>query len=129
MQHATVLDVLDFRRGIDAALKSDGGLGAIAIGDIAVDLLQWFDRFQTANIDRFIAREFERFACVTTCELERNNAHTHEVGTVNSLKTLNQHSAITALTPKSAVPLAAQSREEPAPYCSPPKTTSGVPAS
>ncbi len=38
-------------------------------------------------------------------------------------------SAITALTPRRAVPLAAQSRLEPAPYCSPAKITSGVPAS
>ena len=36
-------------------------------------------------------------------------------------------SAITALTPSSAVPLAAQSRDEPAPYSMPPKITSGVP--
>ena len=38
-------------------------------------------------------------------------------------------SAITAFTPRSAVPLAAQSRDEPAPYCAPPITTRGTPAS
>ena len=37
-------------------------------------------------------------------------------------------SAITALTPSSAVPFAAQSRDEPAPYSTPPITTSGTPA-
>ena len=37
-------------------------------------------------------------------------------------------SAITALTPSSAVPLAAQSREEPEPYSLPDKITNGVPA-
>ncbi|EKD60673.1 MAG: hypothetical protein ACD_54C00619G0001 [uncultured bacterium] len=37
-------------------------------------------------------------------------------------------SAITALTPNRAVPFAAQSRDEPAPYSMPPKITSGVPA-
>jgi hypothetical protein len=36
-------------------------------------------------------------------------------------------SAMTAFTPRSAVPLAAQSREEPAPYSTPAKITSGVP--
>ncbi len=36
--------------------------------------------------------------------------------------------AITALTPSSCVPLAAQSREEPVPYSSPPKITVGVPS-
>ncbi len=35
--------------------------------------------------------------------------------------------ATTALTPSSCVPLAAQSRDEPVPYSSPPKTTVGVP--
>ena len=35
--------------------------------------------------------------------------------------------AITALTPSRAVPLAAQSRLEPAPYSIPPNTTSGTP--
>ena len=37
-------------------------------------------------------------------------------------------SAITALTPRSAVPFAAQSRDEPAPYSTPPKMTSGTPS-
>ncbi len=37
-------------------------------------------------------------------------------------------SAITALTPNSMVPLAAQSRDEPVPYSLPASTTSGVPA-
>ena len=36
-------------------------------------------------------------------------------------------SAITALTPRSAVPFAAQSRDEPVPYSMPPKMTSGTP--
>ena len=36
--------------------------------------------------------------------------------------------AITALTPRSCVPFAAQSRELPVPYSSPPNTTVGVPA-
>ena len=38
-------------------------------------------------------------------------------------------SAITALTPSSSVPLAAQSRDEPEPYSLPPITTSGTPRS
>ena len=38
-------------------------------------------------------------------------------------------SAITARTPSSAVPLAAQSRDEPEPYSLPARTTSGTPAS
>src|SRR5207302_1444343 len=38
-------------------------------------------------------------------------------------------SAITARTPSSRVPFAAQSREEPAPYSLPASTTSGTPAS
>ena len=38
-------------------------------------------------------------------------------------------SAITALTPRRLVPLAAQSRDEPVPYSLPAKTTSGVPRS
>lgn len=37
-------------------------------------------------------------------------------------------SAMTALTPRSAVPLAAQSRDEPEPYSLPARTTSGMPA-
>ena len=36
--------------------------------------------------------------------------------------------AMTALTPSSSVPLAAQSREEPVPYSAPASTISGVPA-
>ena len=36
--------------------------------------------------------------------------------------------ATTARTPRSCVPLAAQSRELPVPYSSPPKTIVGVPA-
>ena len=36
-------------------------------------------------------------------------------------------SAITALTPSSAVPFAAQSRDEPVPYSLPAITTSGTP--
>lgn len=36
---------------------------------------------------------------------------------------------MTARTPNSEVPLAAQSREEPEPYSLPPRTTSGTPAS
>ena len=35
--------------------------------------------------------------------------------------------ATTALTPSSCVPFAAQSRDDPVPYSSPPKTTVGVP--
>ena len=38
-------------------------------------------------------------------------------------------SAITARTPRSLVPFAAQSREEPEPYSFPASTTSGVPSS
>ena len=37
-------------------------------------------------------------------------------------------SAITALTPSSCVPFAAQSRDEPVPYSLPPKMTSGTPS-
>ena len=37
-------------------------------------------------------------------------------------------SAITARTPSSMVPLAAQSREEPVPYSLPARITSGVPS-
>src|SRR5262245_33531737 len=40
----------------------------------------------------------------------------------------SQHSAITARTPRSAVPFAAQSREEPEPYSLPARITSGTPA-
>ena len=36
--------------------------------------------------------------------------------------------AMTALTPSSCVPFAAQSRELPVPYSSPPKTTVGTPS-
>ncbi|MCY1357292.1 hypothetical protein D9M69_437790 [compost metagenome] len=36
--------------------------------------------------------------------------------------------ATTAFTPSSCVPLAAQSRDEPVPYSSPPNTTVGVPS-
>ena len=36
--------------------------------------------------------------------------------------------AITALMPSNCVPLAAQSRDEPVPYSSPPKMTVGTPA-
>jgi hypothetical protein len=36
---------------------------------------------------------------------------------------------MTALTPSSVVPLAAQSREDPEPYSLPASTTSGMPAS
>jgi hypothetical protein len=36
--------------------------------------------------------------------------------------------AITAFTPSSCVPLAAQSRDEPVPYSSPPNTTVCVPS-
>jgi len=36
--------------------------------------------------------------------------------------------AITALTPRSCVPFAAQSRDDPVPYSSPPNTTVGVPS-
>ena len=36
-------------------------------------------------------------------------------------------STMTALTPSSAVPLAAQSRDDPEPYSLPPNTTSGMP--
>ena len=35
---------------------------------------------------------------------------------------------MTALTPSSAVPLAAQSRDEPDPYSAPARMTSGMPA-
>jgi hypothetical protein len=38
-------------------------------------------------------------------------------------------SAMTTFTPSSAVPLAAQSRDEPEPYSLPESTTSGTPAS
>ena len=38
-------------------------------------------------------------------------------------------SAMTALTPSSAVPLAAQSRDEPEPYSLPARMTSGMPCS
>ena len=38
-------------------------------------------------------------------------------------------SAITARTPSSLVPFAAQSREEPEPYSLPARTTSGTPSS
>ncbi len=38
-------------------------------------------------------------------------------------------SVMTALAPSSAVPLAAQSRDEPEPYSLPARITSGVPAS
>ncbi len=37
-------------------------------------------------------------------------------------------SAMTAFTPSSIVPLAAQSRDEPVPYSLPASTTSGVPS-
>ena len=37
-------------------------------------------------------------------------------------------SVMTAFTPSSMVPLAAQSREEPVPYSLPPNTTSGTPS-
>ena len=40
----------------------------------------------------------------------------------------SKDSAITARTPSSVVPLAAQSRDEPDPYSLPPSTTSGMPA-
>ena len=36
--------------------------------------------------------------------------------------------ATTAFTPRSIVPLAAQSREEPVPYSAPARTTRGVPS-
>jgi beta-hydroxylase len=57
-------------------------------------------------------------------ELQRQHAHADEVRAVDALEA----SAITAFTPSSIVPLAAQSRDEPVPYSLPAKITSGVPA-
>jgi hypothetical protein len=54
----------------------------------------------------------------------RQHAHADEVRAVDALEA----SAITALTPSSIVPLAAQSRDEPVPYSLPARITSGVPA-
>ena len=55
-------------------------------------------------------------------ENERKHAHADEVRAVDALEAL----AITARTPRSLVPLAAQSRDEPVPYSRPANTTKGT---
>jgi hypothetical protein len=53
---------------------------------------------------------------------ERQHAHADQVRAVDALEALGDD----AFTPSSIVPLAAQSREEPVPYSSPARTTSGT---
>ena len=119
MQHAAMFDVFNLDRGIDAALEGDVLHGSVGHRDGAWHLLEWLDGIEARDRDSLVPAQAKGLAAVPVCEFKRNHAHAHKVGAVDTLEAF----AITALTPRSAVPLAAQSREEPAPYCSPPKIT------
>ncbi len=126
MQHATVFDVFDLDGCIDPAFHGDFFDRAIGESDLRSHLLQWLDRIQTFDGHRFFAGQTQCFAAVAAGELEWNNAHANKVGAVDTLKAFCDHGFDAQA---GLCPLAAQSREEPAPYCSPAKITSGVPAS
>jgi hypothetical protein len=88
---------------------------------------------QDVGKDPAVPERFHLFGRVYTCdrleaagdELQRQHAHADEV----RLRWMRSKlSAMTARTPSSMVPLAAQSRDDPEPYSLPAITTSGTPA-
>ena len=88
MQHATVFDVLDLDRGIDAALQANFVHSSVCHCDGAWHLLQRLNCVETRDRHGFIAGQTQRFAAHTICELKRDNAHANKVGTVDTLKAL-----------------------------------------
>ena len=76
-------------------------------------------------VDRLVALEAKRLPVRAILEHERHDAHADQVRAVDALERLGDHGAC---TPSRLVPFAAQSRDEPLPYSTPAKTTSGTPS-
>ena len=77
---------------------------------------------QPDHVELLAAGQAQRLGALAGHELERQHAHADQVRAVDALVALGQHGP----TPSSAVPLAAQSRDEPLPYSRPAMTSSGT---
>ena len=69
------------------------------------------ERRESTNLVRLVARKSEGFDRLAVEELERQDTHIDEVGPVDALEAARQH----GLHAEQQVPLAAQSRDDPAP--------------
>ena len=99
-------------------------LGTVLAGDRQRHVLHRLDAvFQAGDVVGF--SPVMPSDCTLSLPLNcSGSAHADQVAAVDALELR----VITAFTPSSWVPLAAQSRDEPVPYSSPPNTTVGVPA-
>ena len=80
--------------------------------------------FEAADIEKLAAVERKRLAVHAARELQRQHAHADEIGAMDALERFGDHRAHA----EQRAPLAAQSREEPAPYSAPATMTSGTPS-
>src|SRR6266540_2925589 len=83
-QDAAVLVVIDLDRRVDAQQQGDFLHAAVGPPDLALD---------AANVDGFVAFDAQRRDRVAAFELERQHAHSHEIGAVDALEALHDHRA------------------------------------
>src|SRR6266571_5301359 len=124
-QDAAVLVVVHLDRRVDAQQQRDFLHAAVGSPDHERRVLLRPDLpLDAADVDGFFTGDAQRPDRVAAFELERQ----HAIPTRLERWMRSKLRTITARTPRSNVPFAAQSRELPVPYSSPPNTTVGTPS-
>ncbi len=93
MQDAAGFDVFEFVLGIDAAEGFDGFGFAVGEFDLNVDHLAGFEVCHAFDGDLFRAIDAVGLPAFTILKREGQDAHADEVGAVDTLEALSDHSA------------------------------------
>ena len=79
-------EVINFDRGIDTQQQWNFGSGAVGTVDDQCSVLQRLDVVQSQQVKGFVAAQSQRSGTVIACELEWQNCHADQIGTVNPLE-------------------------------------------
>src|SRR5690625_2667706 len=125
MEDSTISVVVDLYRGVNPADRLYFMNGAVCFLRLYLNRLAWLEIVIHMNGVLFCTIQPEAFMRLSIGKLQRQNAHTHQVRTVNPLV----GGCYNRLHTQQNGSFAAQSREDPLPYSLPTSAISGVSSS
>lgn len=94
MQNPAILEISDLVKRIDSRDKWQIGGLPIRIGDFPNEPLAWFyAALEPADVDRLASGECIAVSRLAALELQRKNAHSDQVRTMNTLEAFRNNGA------------------------------------
>ena len=116
--------VVQLGQRVDPGADHEAGVASVFSHGPAADGPAGNEGGEAFHVESLVTGETELTPPRSSLELERQDAHTHEVAPMDPLEALGEDHAHA----EQARPFAAQSRDEPAPYSWPARISNGTPS-